>query len=132
MRIVFCGNTFPDATEYLRRALPQGITDELIVWPGNDLQNMPRDSDVLIPKIHRVDASVMDASGARLIQQWGAGLEGIDLEAAKARGIALANLPASGVNANSVAEHHILSSSAFSSAALDCFACKSAGVRMWT
>jgi phosphoglycerate dehydrogenase-like enzyme len=108
MRIVFCGDTFPEAAEYLCRALPEGFWHEVIVWQGKSLQNEPRDVDVLIPKMYRVDGSLMDATRARLIQQWGAGLEGVDLEAAKARGIAVANLPASGSNADSVAEHAIL------------------------
>jgi phosphoglycerate dehydrogenase-like enzyme len=97
------------AEQIIRRTLPEEVgDDELIVWPGNDVQSVPRDVDVLIPKMQRVDASSIDASGARLIQQSGAGLEGVGLEAAKARGIAVANLPASGGNADSVAEHTIL------------------------
>lgn len=108
MRIVFCGDTFPDAPEYLRRALPEELGDELIVWSDKDLESVPCNVDVLIPKMQRVDASLMDASGARMIQQWGAGLEGVDFAAAKARGIIVANLSASGGNADSVAEHAIL------------------------
>lgn len=108
MRIVFCGSTFPDATEYLRQALPATGEDELLVWSGESLDDLPADVDVLIPKMHPVGSALMDARKLRLIQQWGAGLEGVDLEAAKARGIAVANLPATGDNANSVAEHAIL------------------------
>jgi phosphoglycerate dehydrogenase-like enzyme len=55
----------------------------------------------------RVDAAVMDASRARLIHQWGAGLEGVELSAARSRNIYVANVPTSGGNAESVAEHAI-------------------------
>jgi phosphoglycerate dehydrogenase-like enzyme len=50
----------------------------------------------------------MDVLHVRLIQQWGSGLEGVDLEAARVRGIPVASVPASGSNADSVAEHAVL------------------------
>jgi phosphoglycerate dehydrogenase-like enzyme len=46
---------------------------------------------------------------ARLIQQWGAGLEGVDVEAASRRGIYVANVPSDvTANAESTAEHALL------------------------
>jgi phosphoglycerate dehydrogenase-like enzyme len=62
--------------------------------------------DVVIPTMSRMDADVLQtADRLRLIQQIGAGLEGVDLEAARQKGIAVANVPTdvSG-NADSVAE----------------------------
>lgn len=62
--------------------------------------------DVVIPTMSRIDAELLQtADRLRLIQQIGAGLEGVDLDAAKAKGIAVANVPTdvSG-NADSVAE----------------------------
>jgi len=64
--------------------------------------------DVLIPMMFRIDAEIMDAAHFRLIQQWGSGLEGVDLDAARARGIPVARVPTSGSNAESVAEHALL------------------------
>lgn len=62
--------------------------------------------DVLIPTMTQITEETL-ASGdrLRLIQQCGAGLEGVDLEAARRRNIAVANVPTdiSG-NADSVAE----------------------------
>jgi len=84
------------------------MRDEVLVWPGEHLQTFPKNVDVVIPKMHRIDAALMDTGEFRLIQQWGAGLEGVDLVAAQARGIAVANVPASGDNADSVAEHAML------------------------
>ncbi len=62
--------------------------------------------DVLIPTMCRVtDDMLAQSDRLRLIQQCGAGLEGVDIEAARARNIWVANVPTdiSG-NADSVAE----------------------------
>jgi len=106
MRILFCGTHFPAGPELLRQRLPAG--DELRVWSSGPLLEQLDGVDVIMPAMHRVDAAVMDAGRFRLIQQWGSGLEGVDLEAARARGIWVANVPTSGGNAESVAEHAIL------------------------
>ena len=60
-------------------------------------------AEALLHVLEPVTAAVMDAAPRlRLIQKLGVGVNTIDLEAAKARGIAVANLP--GVNATAVAE----------------------------
>ena len=62
--------------------------------------------DVLIPTMCRVTSSMItDSDRLRLIQQCGAGLEAVDIEAAKGRDIWVANVP-TGIsgNADSVAE----------------------------
>lgn len=62
--------------------------------------------EVVIPTMSRIDAELLHtADRLQLIQQIGAGLEGVDLEAAQRLGIAVANVPTdvSG-NADSVAE----------------------------
>ncbi len=62
--------------------------------------------DVLIPTMTRITAPLLEtADRLKLIQQCGAGLEGVDIEAARQRGIRVANVPTdiSG-NADSVAE----------------------------
>jgi phosphoglycerate dehydrogenase-like enzyme len=63
----------------------------------------------------RIDGKMMDAiNGLRLIHQWGAGLEGVDLNAATARGIVVANVPSTGGNADSVAEWCVMAAIALS------------------
>lgn len=62
--------------------------------------------DALIPGMAKVNQSLLQtADRLKLIQQAGAGLEGVDIETARARGITVANVPSdrSG-NADSVAE----------------------------
>lgn len=55
-----------------------------------------------------LDSSLIEAGSFRLIQQWGSGLKGVDLNAAEARDIWVANVPAQGGNADSVVEHVLL------------------------
>jgi phosphoglycerate dehydrogenase-like enzyme len=108
MRILFCGNTFPDAPEYLLEHLPAECNDEIIVCTDSDIRPKLSGVDVVIPKMQRIGAPEITAGKFRLIQQWGAGLEGIDLASAKQKGIYVANVPATGGNAVSVAEHAML------------------------
>src|SRR5258708_556572 len=105
MRIVFCGETFPSARVLLQERLQ---ADECHVWPDGNTLCRTNGVDVLIPMMFRIDAPVMDNIRPRLIQQWGSGLEGVSLEAARARRIPVAGVPSSGSNAESVAEHTLL------------------------
>jgi phosphoglycerate dehydrogenase-like enzyme len=108
MHILFCGEAFPASRAALRRALDAVSVDgEIHEWPDGRVSTLPDAVDVIIPLMRRIDAVVMDARPFRLIHQWGAGLEGVDLEAAKARRIWVANVPTAGGNADSVAEHAI-------------------------
>jgi phosphoglycerate dehydrogenase-like enzyme len=104
MRVIFCGETFPASRLLLQERLPSA---ELYVWQDRSALP-PLCGDVLIPMMFRIDATAMDAIRPRLIQQWGSGLEGVDLEAAHKRRIPVASVPASGSNADSVAEHTLL------------------------
>jgi len=108
MDIVFCGDTFASARAMLRERLVSSSADRLTVWPRPDAPLPVPRADVIVPLMFQITASVMDATQCRLIQQWGSGLEGVDLAAARARGIWVANVPASGSNADSVAEHCLL------------------------
>jgi phosphoglycerate dehydrogenase-like enzyme len=108
MRILFCGETFPAAPLLLRQRLGAGGADEIVVAPSTALDAALDGVDVVIPLMSRIDAARMDAGTFRLVQQWGAGLDGVDLEAARSRSIWVANVPSSGGNADSVAEHTIL------------------------
>jgi phosphoglycerate dehydrogenase-like enzyme len=79
------------------------------VVPLARLAEASRAAAVLVPMMTRIDAPLIAATSARLIQQWGAGLEGVDVEAASARGILVANVPSDLTgNAESTAEHALL------------------------
>lgn len=107
MKIVLCGESFPDIQHYLRNALPAANNVEIVVWDGK-IEHLPSGIDVLIPMMYRVDADLMDRAKPKLIQQWGSGLEGVDISSARDRGIVVANVAALGGNADSVAEHGVL------------------------
>jgi len=66
-----------------------------------------QDADVLLHVLERVTAAVIEhAPRLRLIQKLGVGVDTIDLEAARARGIAVCNMP--GANTRAVAELTLL------------------------
>ena len=89
--------------DHLRQVLPEA---EIELVASHSLRERERFATVLIPVMSRIDATVMDRiAGLRLIQQWGAGLEGVDIDAATTRGITVANVATAGTgNAESVAE----------------------------
>jgi len=108
MRILFCGESFASARVLLQQRLRSKAGDEFCIWPDRGTSADLSHVDVLIPMMFRIDGEVMDAARFRLIQQWGSGLEGVDLDAARTRGIPVASVPTSGSNAESVAEHALL------------------------
>jgi phosphoglycerate dehydrogenase-like enzyme len=112
-RIVVAGAGFAALREHLGRALP-GVPIEAI--EPDVLRRDGTEASVLIPAMARIDGQIMDRiTGLRLIQQWGAGLEGVDLSAAAERHIAVANVPSAGTgNAESVAEWCVMAAIALS------------------
>ncbi len=112
-RVILAGLAFPAVREYLEQALP-GIEIEAVSL--DHLAQHGSRAEVLIPMMSSINAKLMDRlENLRLIQQWGAGLEAIDIEAATARNVAVANVPSAGTgNAESVAEWCIMAAIALS------------------
>lgn len=111
--VVVAGTGFTAVRQHMLQALP-GVRFDMI-----DVATLGRGgvaADVLIPAMSRIDGELMDRiRGLRLIQQWGAGLEGVDIPAATARRIAVANVPSAGTgNAESVAEWCVMAAIAVS------------------
>jgi phosphoglycerate dehydrogenase-like enzyme len=104
MKICFAApeNAWGGALGLLRTALPE----HEFVALGNYVLESLRGYDVLIPTMSRVTEPLLaTADRLRLIQQVGSGLEGVDIEAARMRGIRVANVPTDSCpNADSVAE----------------------------
>jgi phosphoglycerate dehydrogenase-like enzyme len=106
MRILFCGSGWLDIVDRIRAHLAPD--DELRSWDRTrPLATAVDDIEVILPSNGRVDATVIAAAPRlRLIQQPAAGFEGIDIEAARARGIPVCNAP--GANHVAVAECALL------------------------
>jgi len=104
LKILFAAgeNAWGGMLHELRKNLPQ---HEYVVNGSFAIDSLAG-YDVLIPTMGRITAELLaTADRLQLIQQCGAGLEGVDIAAADARGIMVANVPTdvSG-NADSVAE----------------------------
>ena len=102
MRLLFCGSGWLTIVELIAARLPENSSIQ--IWDRRvPLDQVVSDVDVLLPSNARIDAAVIGAATRlRLIQQPAAGTEGIDREAARARGIPICNAP--GTNHVSVAE----------------------------
>ncbi|HEX4881262.1 MAG TPA: 2-hydroxyacid dehydrogenase [Porticoccaceae bacterium] len=102
MKIYFCREGLRIIRELLQGELPH---DEVLECAPERLAEVVGTADVLIPTITPLRAEVLAQSRARLIQQFGAGLDAVDIAAATRQGIPVANVPAAGTgNAESVAE----------------------------
>ena len=106
MQVMICTTHFPHCAEVLRRHLPD---DTISACPAEQVVERAAEADVLIPAMYRLDARVIDTTSATLINQFGVGLEGVDIPAATRRGIYVANVPGheGAGNAVSVSEHAI-------------------------
>jgi phosphoglycerate dehydrogenase-like enzyme len=107
------GTGFAAVRQFLIEALPDARLDQVEVAT---LRAKGHAADVMLPAMARIDGALMDRiEGLRLIQQWGAGLEGVDVAAATERKIAVANVPTPGTgNAESVAEWCVMAAIAIS------------------
>lgn len=103
MLVLVASPGFAEIRPYLNRLLPEA---EVQFADRQSLDGLAAQADILIPAMARVDEALLKgARRLRLIQQWGAGLEGVDLAAATRLGIPVANVPTAGTaNADSVAE----------------------------
>jgi phosphoglycerate dehydrogenase-like enzyme len=91
MKILICADMFPAMIETVTRLLPE---DEVRVCLQKEVPSQAAWAEVLIPAMTRLTPEIIQsAPNLKLIQQFGVGLEGVDLQAAAARGIPVANVP---------------------------------------
>jgi len=106
MRILFCSEGFPTAADRLSTILPN---DQVLRCSIDDVPIHLDRADVLVPAMARIGSEILKLGSFGLIQQWGVGLEGVDVEAATKEGVWVARVPSRGTgNAESVAEHAVL------------------------
>ena len=106
MRALFTGSGWRPFVDFLARHLPADY--QISIWDrARPIGEAVADVDILLPSNAPITAEVIAAAQAvRLIQQPAAGVENIDLAAARARGIPVANAP--GANQRAVAESALL------------------------
>ncbi len=119
MKVLFCGKAFPKAPELLKALLPD---EDVFNCAGEDVVRLGMAADVLIPVMHRLEPELIAGTAAKLIHQWGVGLEGVDIAAATARGIMVCNVPGdTTANADSTAEHALFLMLAVARRIHECF-----------
>jgi phosphoglycerate dehydrogenase-like enzyme len=91
LKILLCADMFPAMIETVIRLLPE---DEVRVCLQKEVPSQAPWAEVLIPAMTPITAEIIQSTpDLKLIQQFGVGLEGVDLEAASAGGIPVANVP---------------------------------------
>jgi len=103
MNVVFWGKEFLRLKESLENTLKG---HEVIIADPADGAGALASAEILVVRPVAVDEKLLSgAPSLRLVQQWGAGAEGIDLHACSGRGVYACNVPSIGTgNAEGVAE----------------------------
>ncbi len=135
MRVLFCSKAFPRAPELLKALLPD---EDVFSCASEHVVRLGMAADVLIPLMHRLEPELIEGTAAKLIHQWGVGLEGVDIAAATARGIMVCNVPGDATpNADSTAEHALFLMLAVARRIHECFSALHQGLwgtpwaRLW-
>lgn len=92
--------------ELLQDLLPD---DEVLDCDPDKIPVQAKDANVLIPTIIPIGKAELQLPDLKLVQQFGAGLDTVDIPAATRNGVYVANVPAAGTgNAESVAEMAVM------------------------
>jgi phosphoglycerate dehydrogenase-like enzyme len=106
VRICLCRRGIGRILDLLRADLPE---DEVLECSPAEVPDFARTVEVLVPLVVPVGERALASPRLRLVQQFGAGLDGVDVEAASAHGVYVANVPSGETaNADSVAELAVL------------------------
>lgn len=102
MRIGVCSQDFTRLFQILQAALP---ADEIFACTRDEVAACAPEIDVLIPIVTPIPAQALASPRLMLVQQFGVGLDIVDIPAATRAGVLVANVPSVGTgNAESVAE----------------------------
>lgn len=107
MKVIIAGKYFARSYDYLKAKLPE-ISLEMVEL--EDLIEKAKGAQIIIPAMVKIGEEIFKrASFLRLVQQWGAGLDGVDIKSATRYQVAVANVPTVGSgNAESVAEWYVM------------------------
>lgn len=107
IKVIIAGKYFARSYDYLKTELPK-ISLEMVEL--EDLIKKAEDAQIIIPAMAKIGEEIFKkASSLRLVQQWGAGIDGVDIKSATRYQVAVANVPTVGSgNAESVAEWYVM------------------------
>jgi phosphoglycerate dehydrogenase-like enzyme len=106
MRIYFCREGLAYIMNILQQKLPE---DEIVACAPEKVPEVALEADVLIPTVSRIGEEALRSPRLKLVQQFGAGLDSVDIAIATKHGVYVANVPTAGTgNAESCAELSIL------------------------
>jgi phosphoglycerate dehydrogenase-like enzyme len=106
MRIYFCREGLNYIMNILQKELPD---DEVLSCAPEKVPEAALDADVLIPTVSPIGKDALSSPRLKLVQQYGAGLDSVDIPAATKHGVPVANVPTAGTgNAESCAELTLL------------------------
>lgn len=106
MRIYFCREGLAYIQKILQAELPE---DEVLACAPEKVAEAAQEADVLIPTVSPIGEDALRSPRLKLVQQYGAGLDSVDIQAATRYGVSVANVPSAGTgNAESVAELAVL------------------------
>ena len=106
MRLCLCRRGAARILESIRAELPQ---DEILDCSPKEVARVAQEVEVLVPLTAGIGENALASPRLRLVQQFGAGLDGVDVGAASRHGVYVANVPSGETaNADSVAELAIL------------------------
>ena len=106
MRIYFCREGLSVIMSLLQNELPE---DEVLSCASEKVAEAAREAEVLIPTVSRIGEDALSSPRLKLVQQYGAGLDSVDIPTATRFGVHVANVPSAGTgNAESVAELTLL------------------------
>jgi lactate dehydrogenase-like 2-hydroxyacid dehydrogenase len=110
MKVLFCGLHFQSAYEYTKVDVNRiDPSIEVINCPAEEVEEQIINADLVICFMTKINSALIDrAASLKVIMQFGVGLEGVDIQYARAKGIVVTNIPGRSCgNAQSCAEHAI-------------------------
>ena len=106
MKILFCDEGYSEARRQLAQQMP---ALDIVACPRERVREHLSGVDVVVPYMATIDAQTIRAGSFGLIQQFGVGLETVDIDAATDAGVWVARVPSARTgNAESVAEQAVL------------------------
>ena len=105
MRIGLCIRGYSKILDILKEELPD---DDIFECSASEVVELAPSTDIFLPTVAPIPAACFDTPRLKLVQQYGVGLDSVDIPAATQAGVLVANVPSVGTgNAESVAEFAI-------------------------